>query len=213
MKILAIHSDYLNFEPKKKAIKDAEEVDKKEVKVKDCLVVFSAVEKNDEKNPEEVLKKYIKEIENIAKQVKTKNIVLYPYAHLSSNLANPNVAVKILKDAEKGLKKYNITRAPFGWYKSFEIKCKGHPLSELSREISVEKAGKKKQAVEKYDAKQLLKQISQSRLDTSKLKENDHRILGKQMDLFSFNDVAPGMVFWHDKGLIIYNELIKFWRE
>jgi len=213
MKILAIHSDYLNFEPKKKAIKDAEEVDKKEVKVKDCLVVFSAVEKQDEKNPEEVLKKYIDEIENIAKQVKTKNIVLYPYAHLSSDLANPNVAVKILKDAEKGLSKYKVTRAPFGWYKAFEIKCKGHPLSELSREISVEKTGKKKQAVERYDVKQLLKQISQSRLDTSKLKENDHRILGKQMDLFSFNDVAPGMVFWHDKGLTIYNELVKFWRE
>jgi threonyl-tRNA synthetase len=33
------------------------------------------------------------------------------------------------------------------------------------------------------------------------------------MDLFSFSEVAPGMVFWHNKGLIIYNELIKYWEE
>jgi threonyl-tRNA synthetase len=31
--------------------------------------------------------------------------------------------------------------------------------------------------------------------------------------LFSFNEVAPGMVFWHNNGLTIYNELINFWRE
>jgi hypothetical protein len=32
-------------------------------------------------------------------------------------------------------KNFNVKRAPFGWYKSFKISCKGHPLSELSREI------------------------------------------------------------------------------
>jgi len=66
---------------------------------------------------------------------------------------------------------------------------------------------------EKYDYKQLLREISKSKLDTSKLKDNDHRILGQQMDLFSFSEVAPGMVFWHNNGLIIYNELAKYWRE
>ncbi|MEJ2497248.1 MAG: hypothetical protein P8Y43_07225, partial [Sulfurovaceae bacterium] len=57
------------------------------------------------------------------------------------------------------------------------------------------------------------KELSKTKLDTSKLKKNDHRIIGKEMDLFSFNEVAPGMVFWHNNGLIIYNELAKFWRE
>jgi threonyl-tRNA synthetase len=33
------------------------------------------------------------------------------------------------------------------------------------------------------------------------------------MDLYSFNEVAPGMVFWHNNGLIIRNELINFWKE
>ena len=65
----------------------------------------------------------------------------------------------------------------------------------------------------KYDPKQLLREISKTKLDNSKLKDNDHRIIGNEMDLYSFNEVAPGMVFWHNNGLIIKNELINFWRE
>ncbi|MBI4983483.1 hypothetical protein HZC32_02465, partial [Candidatus Woesearchaeota archaeon] len=127
-----------------------------------------------------------------------------------------------MKEAEKILsRECQVTRAPFGWYKAFNISCKGHPLSELSRSFSVGPdevpvpAGVRAKVAreETIDTKKLLTQISRSRLDTSKLKENDHRILGQKLDLFSFHDTAPGMVFLHDKGLIIYNELINFWRE
>jgi len=41
----------------------------------------------------------------------------------------------------------------------------------------------------------------------------DHRKLGKELDLFSFHEVAPGMPFFHPKGAIIYNELKNFWIE
>jgi threonyl-tRNA synthetase len=41
----------------------------------------------------------------------------------------------------------------------------------------------------------------------------DHRKLGQRMDLFSFHDEGPGFVFWHPNGMIIYNELLSFWRE
>ncbi len=44
-------------------------------------------------------------------------------------------------------------------------------------------------------------------------KKRDHRLLGKELDLFSFSEEAPGFPFFHDKGFKIYNELIKFWRE
>jgi len=208
MKILSLHCDYIKFKAVKKALKEPEklsEADKKEKQIKEVLVIFTAVEKGDKTATE-----LVKNIEDIAKQVKTKNIVLYPYAHLSSQLSSPDTAVNILKQAEAKLKKkLSVTRAPFGYYKQFELKCKGHPLAELSREIT--ETGETKEA--KYDYKQLLREISKTRLDRLKLKENDHRILGQQMDLFSFNETAPGMVFWHNNGLIIKNELIKFWRE
>lgn len=36
----------------------------------------------------------------------------------------------------------------------------------------------------------------------------DHRNLGKQLDLFSFHDYAPGMVFYHNYGTIMFNTLV-----
>jgi threonyl-tRNA synthetase len=222
MKILTIHADFIEFAAKKKAMKQAEEgVHKDSQRVEECLVVFTAVEKVDEVNPQGVVERYVQEIKNIALQVNVTNIVLYPYAHLSSNLGNPKVAEKIMKDAEKVLSannKYKVSRAPFGWYKSFNVSCKGHPLSELSREFSADADAKKISEIKSEELsaegmKSLLKQISQSRLDVSKLKDNDHRIIGKNLDLWSFNEVSPGMVFWHDKGLLIKNLLIDYWRE
>ncbi len=207
MKILSLHCDYIKFKPLKKALRHPEELkDKKEQEVKEALVILTAVEKGDS-SPD----KLVESIKEIAKQVKAANIVLYPYAHLSSNLANPEIAVKILKDAESILKKekFKVLRAPFGYYKEFELKCKGHPLSELSREIKTETKTEEKT----YNPQQLLREISKTKLDTSKLKKNDHRIIGQEMDLYNFNETAPGMVFWHNNGLIIKNELIDFWRK
>ncbi|HKL24108.1 MAG TPA: threonine--tRNA ligase [Candidatus Nanoarchaeia archaeon] len=223
MKILSLHCDYFNFKPLKKAIKSIKELseeEKKKKEVNNALAILTAVEKTD-KDISKTVDKLIEEIKKIAKQVNAKNIVLYPYAHLSENLSSPDMASEVLKKAQEKLSSedYEVWRAPFGYYKEFEMKLKGHPLSELSRELKVDetsgeeeaKEGKKEE--EKINPKQLLREISKAKLDTSKLDENDHRILGKQMNLFSFNDVAPGMVFWHHNGLIIYQELIEFMRE
>ncbi len=212
MKVLFLHCDYFRFKPLKKALKSVEnlsERDKGGGESKDCLAVLVAVEKTD-KNISEIVSELIENVNDISKQINTNKIVLYPYAHLSKNLAAPEIAQKVLNESEKNLEKiYSVLKAPFGYYKEFEMKVKGHPLSELSREIIV---GGKEDS-EGYAPEQLLKEISKSKLDSSKLKENDHRIIGKQMDLFSFNETAPGMVFWHNNGLIVYNELINFWRE
>jgi len=222
MKILSLHCDYIKFKPLKKALKQPEELSderKKEHEVKEPLVILTAVEKSDEGNPE-IINLYVSNIKELAKQVNPKAIVLYPYAHLSPSLSNPQFALETLEKADKILsKEFKVSRAPFGYYKEFELKCKGHPLSELSRSIGVAKeieATKNLGSLGKdevFDSKQLLKEISKTKLDTSKLKDNDHRIIGKQMDLFSFSDVAPGMVFWHNNGLIIYNKLIELWRK
>ncbi len=221
MRILSLHCDYIKFKPVKKAIKNPEELTearKKEIVVKDPLVILTAVEKGDN---DKIVKQLVESVKKTANEVKAKKIVLYPYAHLSSNLSDPTTALEYLTEAEGVLRKegFDVTRAPFGYYKEFELKCKGHPLSELSKEfraeigdkIEVQKAIVRKEEV--YDAKKLLNDISRSKLDTSKLKDNDHRILGQKLDLFSFNEVAPGMVFWHNNGLIIYNELVNYWRE
>ncbi len=43
--------------------------------------------------------------------------------------------------------------------------------------------------------------------------KRDHRKLGKEMDLFHFQDEAPGMVFWHPNGWSIYRKLRNFVRK
>ena len=141
MRILLIHSDYLNYNVKNKT-PVAEEIEdaKKQGAFDESLVVFTAVEKDDENNPQGIVKNLVKEVIKTNDQVKAENIVLYPYAHLSSSLSSPKIAVQVLKDAEEALigEGLNVKRVPFGWYKAFEISCKGHPLSELSRTITAE---------------------------------------------------------------------------
>ena len=212
MKTLNLHCDYIKFKALKKALKSIDEIapnQKLEGESKECLVVMVAVEKNDSLK---LVPEFVKSTKKIATDVKAENIVLYPYAHLSSNLGKPSLAVKILNQAAKDLSGYNIVRAPFGYYKTFELKVKGHPLSELSREFVIE-GDEEVTDIDDDERVRLLRNISKAKLDTSKLKENDHRIVGGKMDLWSFNNVAPGMVFWHPKGLHIKNKLIELWRE
>ncbi|MCD6367480.1 MAG: threonine--tRNA ligase [Candidatus Aenigmarchaeota archaeon] len=139
MKILCLHSNYIKVEPAKKAVKNADEIKKKLLESKEALVIFTAVEESDEKNPKEVLKGVVKEIVDVFDQVKAKEIVIYPYVHLTKNPSSPTFAKKVLDEIVDELsKEYAVKKAPFGWYKSFEISVKGHPLAELSREIKGE---------------------------------------------------------------------------
>lgn len=43
-------------------------------------------------------------------------------------------------------------------------------------------------------------------------KKRDHRVLGRQLDLFSFNEAGPGFAFIHPKGMIIWNAIVDYWR-
>ncbi|MBD3388230.1 MAG: threonine--tRNA ligase [Candidatus Altiarchaeales archaeon] len=143
MRVLLLHCDYIEFEAQKKAVKQPEEITEKGGRLEDCIVCFMAVEKPDEKDPDFVVDELVTVVDKMAAQVKAGNIVVYPYAHLSSDLGSLSVARKVLDDSyEKISSKYNALKAPFGWYKSFELKCKGHPLSELSRTIVPGDGGK-----------------------------------------------------------------------
>lgn len=143
MKILFIHADFIEYEAKEKAIENAEEIQNKKDRMEEVLVAFISVEEDDEWH-----EKAVEEIKNVASMLNTKNIMLYPYAHLSSNLASPEKAVEILKAIEKELSnEHNVKRAPFGWYKAFKISCKGHPLAELSRQIECKKEEEIKEEV------------------------------------------------------------------
>jgi threonyl-tRNA synthetase len=137
MKLLLIHSDYIEYKVKDKAISNPEEIRIKNDRMDEALTVFVAVEKIDEKSSKQAVLDAGNEIVKTAEQLKVDNIMIYPYAHLSSDLASAKAGKEILVLLEESLKKtkFTVKRSPFGWYKAFKISCKGHPLSELSREI------------------------------------------------------------------------------
>lgn len=139
MQLLLIHSDYIEFEAKRPT-PVAEKVEEREKsgRLEEALCAFIAVEKMDEDDIPAAIAAGAKEIASVAEQVKAERIMLYPYAHLSSQLSSPAAAVEILRGLDEALQEsYQVARAPFGWYKAFKLSCKGHPLSELSRSIRV----------------------------------------------------------------------------
>ncbi len=144
MQLLFIHSDYIEYEAKQKT-RVAEPIDesKKRERIEEVLVVFVAVEREDETNARYAVEKALEETSSVFNKVGAERIVLYPYAHLSSTLASPERSMEILKAMERDLLSsgVDVKRAPFGWYKSFTLRCKGHPLSELSRKIEVHEGG------------------------------------------------------------------------
>lgn len=136
MRLLQLHSDFIEYEPVEREIKSAEEIaSKQKVRFDDLVVAFVAVEAGDD---ETVAKEAAGEIKKYMDTVKCPRLLIYPYAHLSSDLASPDVAAGVIKAVEKFAKESvaEVHRSPFGWTKAFNIKVKGHPLAENAKEIS-----------------------------------------------------------------------------
>ncbi len=139
MQLLFIHADFIEYEAKEKTrVAEPLQTGQESTRVDEVLVAFIAVERGDEANVPSVVEQAVNETLAIAEQVKAERIVLYPYAHLSAELGSPETSVALLRSLEADLSARGVavTRAPFGWYKSFTLRCKGHPLSELSRKIT-----------------------------------------------------------------------------
>ena len=74
---------------------------------------------------------------DVSRKLGVKNIVLFPFVHLSDNISSADKALKIIGEIYDKLKplSFTVDKAPFGWEKVFSLTSKGHPLAELSRTI------------------------------------------------------------------------------
>jgi len=135
--------------------------------------------------------------------LKLKRLCLYPYAHLSSTLASPDTAKKLLALLHQTMKEdseLEVYRSPFGWYKAFKLSCTGHPLSELSREIVVPSPNEGGKAGEEQEQ-------TKTREDIVKAITSRHIILfpnGEELEL-----KFEGMKAKHLKKLFNYHDKLQ----
>jgi threonyl-tRNA synthetase len=137
MRFLQLHSDFIEYEPIVKEIKEfaEENVSKSKVRLEDLVVTLVAIEEGDN---EKLARLAVNVIKKYMDTVKSRNLIIYPYSHLSSNLASPIVAFELLKSIERIAKESieHVHRAPFGWTKALTINVKGHPLAENFKVIT-----------------------------------------------------------------------------
>jgi threonyl-tRNA synthetase len=143
MRILMIHASEFSFRVTEKTsvAAAAGDVSQEEMSGEsgDALVCFLSVEKKDEDAPDKIVAEAHQKIAEHYERVRAETLWLYPYAHLSSDLASPRMAQRVLDGlwnsfAGNGVRK--LMKAPFGYYKAFDIQAKGHPLSELALTVT-----------------------------------------------------------------------------
>ncbi|MFB5599237.1 MAG: threonine--tRNA ligase [Nitrososphaeraceae archaeon] len=129
MRLLQLHSEYVEYTPVSQEIVDAENIKVETKRFRNLVVVFICIEKKDDKY---TVDKALNEIKIYLEKIKVKKLLIYPYAHLSSDLSTPKRAFELIRQLEESAKTIidDVERAPFGWTKSFNISVKGHPLAE-----------------------------------------------------------------------------------
>ena len=162
------------------------------------------------------------EMKNI---IKTKSL-------LTKKLVSKSEALKIFKEKKEPFKETIINESnqknDFQLYyqdnEEFVDLCRGPHLPNLGF-IGSFKLTKVSGAYWKGDSKNTMltriygtafnsdKDLQKHLNEVEEALKRDHRKLGREMDLFHFQDEAPGMVFWHPKGWTIYRQLRNFVRK
>jgi len=138
MRILQLHCDSIDYTPTKKEIRSAEDIENPGPRhLEEVVVAFVAVEDGDDSS---VAQNAISQIRSSMEKIGCKRLLLYPYAHLSSNLAAPSAAMSLLREMESAASDLEVSRSPFGWTKSYQVRVKGHPLAESSKVVTRESA-------------------------------------------------------------------------
>ena len=106
-------------------------------RIEEGLLVLASVEAGDETAPIEVTRGTSDEIRKLAAQLKVRQIMLLPFAHLFAEPAPPADALALIDGAAAELRSdgFVVERPPFGWFHSWDMQAKGHPLSRVARTV------------------------------------------------------------------------------
>ncbi len=110
-----------------------EEIKEKVIEAQDVLVVLITIEVGDD--IENVVPKLANEVTKMSKDTGHKNVVLFPFGHLSNKLADTDTTVKAMHLLEEYLKEFHPKRAHFGSDKKLLLDIFGHKGNVRYREF------------------------------------------------------------------------------
>ena len=168
---------------------------------------FPAIEKE--------MKKILQDGAKIIKTFKSKNDAINLFGE-----RNENYKIQIIKESEQNgnFQIYQQDKS------NFIDLCKGPHLPSL-KQIGAFKLTKLAGAYWKGDSKNEMlqriygtawrneKELNEYLKFLEEAEKRDHRKLGKELDLFHFQDDAPGSVFWHPKGWTLYRTILEYMRK
>jgi threonyl-tRNA synthetase len=101
----------------------------------DGLLILAAAEAGDERLMERVVAEASQEIAQLAGKVGARRVLVHPFAHLFGEPTSMETAVELLEALRQSLEAGGLeaSRSPFGWFFSWELSAKGHPLSRVAR--------------------------------------------------------------------------------
>lgn len=208
MKVLLLDVENISYELVKPEASIYEDSSEKKVSVDDAIAMMLSIETDDDNGAAD---KAVADVKKFMKQLKRTRLIIYPFAHLSSQLADPKRAMQIIDyiyketSADKDLQ---VRKAPFGWNKKLSLNMKGHPLAEQGKSY-----GKDETKIYKKSKPVSVNTSIVRKSVESGLPKTDHRTIGEELDLFSFQEVSPGMVYWHKNGMILFQQIMGFIRE
>ncbi|WP_323190818.1 threonyl-tRNA synthetase editing domain-containing protein [Halostella sp. PRR32] len=164
MRVLFVHSDRIAFEATAKADEAAEEAEgagqngdaergtvPAAGELEDCVTAFVAVEPLDGSDVDAAVAAAKRELGDLADSLNTDRIALYPCPLLSDDRADTTTAATVLGRVEAALDgEYDVLRAPVGWHASFEVSCKGHPLSTGVRTVDPDRGADRERSASEW---------------------------------------------------------------
>jgi threonyl-tRNA synthetase len=136
MRLLVLHVDrfaYTVTEPSRSPLR--EPVEQRTYAVGNALVALASVEREDEGAAAATAEAAAAELESLAGRLGVTELVLHPFAHLFGEPSTPAVAVDVLDGVKERLVAtgLEVHRSPFGWFTSWDLQAKGHPISRVAR--------------------------------------------------------------------------------
>lgn len=137
MKLLMFNTKEFWYKTYSKTIERLKDITREQC-IKESLIIFANVEKEDEEKSRKIIRKSINNIRWLAKKTGRKRIMLHSFAHLSKSKSSVEFAQNILIEIAEKLedKGYEVFTTPFGYFLEFRIHVLGESLAKVWKSLT-----------------------------------------------------------------------------